>query len=186
MMLPSTERSAKPALAVGELRVFTESKEETQSMTNSVATVVAGILITASGMLGADIRLGNWKYNPAKSKITGANQLKSQTDIVEATPDGKITVNRTGQFADGTAFKYSFSYKYDGRDYPVKGAPFDMISVKRVDMSTTKFELSKSGSKYQLKGTTVISRDAQTRTITSEGTDAAGKPISQTTVFNRF
>ena len=155
-------------------------------MRKIVAKLVIGIAIASVGMFGADVRLGNWKFNAAKSKSTSSNPIKVQTDAVEASPDGKVTTNRTGQMADGTAFKYSFSYKYDGRDYPVKGAPFDMISVKRIDANTTNYEVSKSGSKYQMKGQTVISRDAQTKTITSQGTDAAGKPFSQTLVFNRF
>ena len=155
-------------------------------MRKIVAKLVIGIVIASVGMFGADVRLGNWKFNAAKSKSTSSNPIKVQTDAVEASPDGKVTTNRTGQMADGTAFKYSFSYKYDGRDYPVKGAPFDMISVKRIDANTTNFEVSKTGSKYQMKGQTVISRDAQTKTITAQGTDAAGKPFSQTLVFNRF
>ncbi len=155
-------------------------------MRKIVAKLVLGIAIASVGMFGADVRLGNWKFNAAKSKSTSSNPIKVQTDAVEASPDGKVTTNRTGQMADGTAFKYSFSYKYDGRDYPVKGAPFDMISVKRIDANTTNYEVSKSGSKYQMKGQTVITRDAQTKTITSQGTDAAGKPFSQTLVFNRF
>lgn len=155
-------------------------------MKKIVAKLVIGIAIASVGMFGADVRLGNWKFNAAKSKSTSSNPIKVQTDAVEASPDGKVTTNRTGQMADGTAFKYSFSYKYDGRDYPVKGAPFDMISVKRIDANTTNYEVSKTGSKYQMKGQTVISRDAQTKTITAQGTDAAGKPFSQTLVFNRF
>ena len=155
-------------------------------MRKIVAKLIIGIAIASVGMFGADVRLGNWKFNAAKSKSTSSNPIKVQTDVVEASPDGKVTTNRTGQMTDGTAFKYSFSYKYDGRDYPVKGAPFDMISVKRIDANTTNYEVSKTGSKYQMKGQTVITRDAQTKTITSQGTDAAGKPFSQTLVFNRF
>lgn len=155
-------------------------------MKKIVAKLVIGIAIASVGMFGADVRLGNWKFNAAKSKSTSSNPIKVQTDAVEASPDGKVTTNRTGQMADGTAFKYSFSYKYDGRDYPVKSAPFDMISVKRIDANTTNFEVSKTGSKYQMKGQTVISRDAQTKTMTAQGTDAAGKSFSQTLVFNRF
>lgn len=154
-------------------------------MRNIAASLLAGILLMAGGMSGADLRLGNWKYNAAKSK-TSSNPIKNQIDVVEATPDGRVTTNSTGQFADGTIFKYNFSYKYDGRDYPVKGAPFDMISVKRIDMSTISFEMSKTGNKYHLKGQVLISRDAQLKTITAEGTDAAGKPFTQSLVFNRF
>ena len=155
-------------------------------MQKLVATLVVGVLFTAAGIFGADVRIGTWKYNAAKSKTNSSNPIKTQVDVLEATPDGRVSVSRTGQFADGTAFKYSFSFKYDGRDYKVQGAPFDVIAVKRIDANTTSFEASKTGSKYLLKGKTVISPDGQTRTQTTQGTDAAGKPLSQTLVFNRI
>jgi hypothetical protein len=141
--------------------------------------------ITTIGAFGADNSVGTWKLNVAKSKYTGANPIKSQTDVREATPDGGVKITRTGQLENGTPSNYSYAYKYDGKEHPVTGAPFDTISVKRIDANTWSWEVKKTGGKYHATGQTVISKDGKTMTQTSTGTDADGKPVTQTLVFDR-
>jgi hypothetical protein len=141
--------------------------------------------ITTIGGVGADSTLGTWKFNAAKSTSTSANPIKSQTDMREATPDGGVKVTRTAQMMDGTPLNYRYTYKYDGIDNPVTGAPFDTLSVKRIDADTTSFEVRKTGGKYHATGRTVISRDGKTMTQSSTGTDAEGKSVAQTIVFDR-
>jgi hypothetical protein len=156
-------------------------------MRSITAKLVIGVAITAIGMFGADSMLGTWKYNAAKSKIptTSTNPIKSLTSVLEATPDGGVKMTRTGQLADGTPVNYSFTFKYDGKEYPVTGAPFDTVSLKRIDANTTSFETRKTGGKYHSTGRTVISKDGRTLTQTSTGTDAEGKPVAQTIVADK-
>jgi hypothetical protein len=154
-------------------------------MRNIAAKLVIGVAITAIGMFGADSTVGTWKYNAAKSKTTNTNPIKSQTDVREATPDGGAKDTRTGQLMDGTPSNYTYTYKYDGKESPVTGAPFDTISVKRIDANTTSFEVKMTGGKYHLTGRNVISKDGKTLTQTSKGTDAEGKPVTSTIVFDK-
>ena len=154
-------------------------------MQRIVAKLVIGMAITAIGMFGADSSLGSWKYNASKSKTTSTNSTKGQTDLREATPDGGVKITRTGQLTDGTPVDSSFTYKYDGKEYPVTGGPFDIISVKRTDANTTSWEVTKTAGKYHFTGRTVISKDGKTLTQTSKGTDAEGKPVTQTLVFDK-
>jgi hypothetical protein len=156
-------------------------------MRSIAVKLVIGVGITAIGMFGADSMLGTWKYNAAKSKTTSTstNPIKSLTSVLEATPDGGVKMTRTGQLADGTAVNYSFTFKYDGKEYPVTGAPFDTVSLKRIDVNTTSFETRKTGGKYHSTGRTVISKDGKTLTQTSTGTDAEGKPVSTTIVADK-
>ncbi len=100
-------------------------------MRSIAAKLFVGMALTAIGMFGADSTLGTWKFNAAKSKTAAGFQIKQQTDVRVATPDGSVKVTRTGQMADGTAVNFSFTYKYDGKKYPVTGGPFDTLSVKR-------------------------------------------------------
>ena len=141
--------------------------------------------ITAIGMFGADSSLGTWKYNAAKSKTTSTNPTKGQTDVREATPDGGVKITRTGQLTDGTPVDSSFTYKYDGKEYPVTEGPFDTISVKRTDANTTNWEVRKTAGKYHFAGRTVISKDGKTLTQISKGTDAEGKSVTQTLAFDK-
>ena len=151
----------------------------------NLSLLLSVLAITSVMAFAADTSAGTWKFNAAKSKFTGSVVIKSQTDVREATPDGGMKVTRTGQLPDGTAVKGSFAYKYDGKEYPATGLAFDVVSVKRVDANTTTFEIKKTGGKYHVTGQNVISADGKTMTQTAKGTDAEGKPISSTVVFDK-
>ena len=155
-------------------------------MRRTLAKLVIGVAITAIGMFGADSSLGTWKYNPAKSKITGNYPVKSRTEVWESTPDGGVKVTRTQQDADGATINFTYTFKYDGKEYPVTGGPFDTISAKRVDANTTSFEVvKKTDGTYHQTGRNVISKDGKKKTLTAKGTDAAGKPIVATLIFDK-
>ena len=154
-------------------------------MQRIVAKLVSGLAFTAIGMFAADSSLGTWKLNAAKSKSTSTNPVKSQTDVREATTDGGVKMTRTSQLADGTALNFSYTCKYDGKECPVTGGQFDAISIKRVDANTMTYEVKKTGGKYHMTGRNVVSKDGMTRTQTSKGTDAAGKPVKSTAVFDK-
>ena len=154
-------------------------------MRSHVATLVIGLAITAVGGFGADSSLGTWKLNPAKSKTTSANPIRSQTDVREATPDGGVKVTRTGEYTDGTPINISFTYKYDGKQYPATGGMFDTLSVKRKDANTTTYEARKTGGKFHLTGKTVVSKDGKTLTQSSTGAGADGTPLTRTLVFEK-
>ena len=154
-------------------------------MRNIGTTFMIGMAITAVGMFGADSMIGTWKLDVAKSQYTGLSPVKNQTDVREATSDGGVKVTRTGQLADGTPVKGSFTYKYDGKEYSATGLAFDVVSVKRIDANTTSFEVKKTGGKYHLTGQNVISKDGKTLTQTNKGTDAEGKPLALTLVYEK-
>jgi hypothetical protein len=154
-------------------------------MRNLLLKQFIGIAIMAVGMFGADSSEGTWKLNAAKSKSTGTNPAKSQTDVREATPDGGAKLTRTRQLADGTTQNYGTTFKYDGKENPVTGGPYDFVSVKRIDANTTSFETRKTGGKYHMTGKNVVSKDGKMLTQTSKGTNAEGKPVAETLVFDR-
>jgi len=156
-----------------------------KKIVTNLLVVLAVLAITTVVGFGADSTVGTWKLNAAKSKFTGSYVVKSQTDVREATPDGGVKVTRTGQLADGTSLKGSFAYKYDGKEYPATGLAFDVLSVKRVDANTVSFEVRKAGAKYHVTGQNVVSADGKTMSQTAKGTDAEGKPISSTVVFDK-
>ena len=147
--------------------------------------LLIGVAITAIGLFGADVSAGTWKYSIGRSTTTSANPIQSQTDVREATPEGGMKVTRTGQLMDGTTFNYSFTFSYDGRPFPVTGAPYDTIIATRIDANTTNFEVKKTGGKYRVTGRTVISKDGKTLIQTSKGTDAEGKPVTTRNVFDK-
>ncbi len=155
-------------------------------MRNVLPKVFIGLAVMSVGLFGADNSIGTWKRNIEKSKSTAltTNPITSLTIVNEAIEGGvKITV--TGQRKDGTAINSSSSVKYDGKDTPVTGAPWDTTAMKQVNANTFMFESKKTGTKYHTTGRTVISKDGKIMTTTVKGTDAEGKPLSGTFIYEK-
>jgi hypothetical protein len=151
-------------------------------MQRIAAKLIIGVAITAIGMFAADSSVGTWKFNPAKSKST---TLTSRTDVREATPDGGVKVTRTEQSASGGSSESSYTYKYDGKENPATGGQFDTLAVKRVNANTSTWEAKKTGGKFHQTGRNVVSKDGKTLTQTFKGTDADGKPVHGTNVYDK-
>jgi hypothetical protein len=94
------------------------------------------------------------------------------------------TVDLAG--ADGTAYPWTFTAKYDGKDYPVTGnSPFgDTIAVTRVNPNTVKITV-KQGGKETVTQTIVVAPDGKTRTTTTKGKDAKGQPIDGMSFYEK-
>jgi hypothetical protein len=133
----------------------------------------------------ADNSIGTWRLNVAKSKHPpSTNPVTSLTVVYEAV-DGGVKVTVTGQTKDGTAINFNSTVKYDGKEYPITGAPYDTISTKQIDANTFTYEDTKTGGKYHTTGREVISKDGKTMTITCKGMNGDGKPISGTSIYDR-
>src|SRR4030081_1413967 len=102
-------------------------------MRNVLAKTFIGLAITCLSLFGADNSIGIWKRNVARSTLTPAppNPITSLT-IVHAPIDGGVNVTVTGKRQDGTPVKSAYSAKYDGKIYPVTGAPWDATSVRQL------------------------------------------------------
>jgi len=133
--------------------------------------------------LADDANIGTWKLNEAKSKI-GPGAPKNNTVVYEAAGDNvKVTVDGTD--SDGKATHSEWTGKYDGKDYPVSGDPnSDARSLKRIDDHTLGLTVKK-GDKVTTTGRIVVSADGKTRTVTTSGTDAKGKKVSSTAVYDK-
>jgi hypothetical protein len=130
--------------------------------------------------------LGTWKLNVEKSKYTGVPAPKDLTRTLEA-DGGSVKYTFTGTSQDGSAISYSFTVKYDGKDYPVTGSMpggADTISFKAVDAYNNQATQKKDG---KVIGTAkvVISKDGKVTTVTAHGKDASGKSISYVSVYDK-
>ena len=153
-----------------------------------LARAIVIMATMAIGMLAADNSVGTWKRNTEKSKYNPMppNPFKSQTMVREPV-DGGVKITSKGQRTDGTPVDTTYTLKYDGKPVPVTGtgSQFDTISMKQLDANTFTSETRKTGGKYHTTGRTVISNDGRTMTNTSKGTDADGKPLSFTIVYDK-
>ena len=81
-----------------------------------VAAALVAFAATPSHAQPADPMLGTWKLNVAKSKTP----YKSGTSVIEAAGDAvKVTADLAG--GDGTAYHWTWTAKYDGKDVPITG-----------------------------------------------------------------
>src|SRR5579863_3188457 len=117
-------------------------------MRNIFVKLFIGATITAIGAFGADNSLGNWKLNLEKSVYSpGPPTVKSLTAARQASDDGVKTIS-TGELANGDSINSSYTAKYDGKDYPVTGAPWDTVAITQLDANTFTSASKKSGGTY--------------------------------------
>jgi len=127
--------------------------------------------------------MGTWKLNEAKSKLN-PDATKNTTVVYSAAGDSaKVTVD--GVEKDGKAAHNEWTGKFDGKDYPVTGDPTsDMRSYKKIDDRTLELTVKNKG-KVTVTGSIVVAADGKSRTVSTTATDASGKKVSSSAVYDK-
>ncbi len=131
----------------------------------------------------SDANMGTWKLNDAKSKFApGAS--KNNTVVYEAAGDSvKVTVD--GVDGSGKATHNEWTGKFDGKDYPVTGdSTSDSRAYAKVGARTLDLTVKKDG-KVTITGKIAVAADGKSRTVTAGGTDAMGKKVTSTQVYDK-
>ena len=103
--------------------------------------------------------------NPAKSKYSPGPDAKSITLTVEADENG-VKSSSEGIGGDGNPIHVQYDAKFDGKDYPITGAPnADTISVKRIRRQHDSVHCEKRR-RGHMTVTSKVSKDGKTRTST--------------------
>src|SRR5262249_43967169 len=109
---------------------------------------------------------------------------KNTTVVYAAAGDG-VKITSDGVDKDGKATHNEWTGKYDGKDYPVTGdGGSDTRSYTKVDDNTLTFNAKKAG-KVTVNGKGVVSADGKSRTVTVSGTDASGKAMEASAVYDK-
>ena len=140
-----------------------------------LAMAAAGGLALAAAAT-PDPVIGSWELNIAKSKFTTGPVLKSQSRTYSQSGDSiALVIKSVG--SDGKETTMQTTYKLDGKDYPVTGAPgWDTISGKQVDSNTAEFTVKKGG-KVIGKISRTVSKDGKTLTSRQNTTTAKGELV---------
>jgi hypothetical protein len=144
----------------------------------------AMLFAAASACVAADDpNMGTWKLNEAKSKYS-PGAPKNTSVVYEAAGDSvKVTVDGVG--ADGKPTHNEWTGKFDGKDYPLTGDPSaDTRSYKKIDARTMELT-NKKGGKPVVTGTITVSAGGKSRTVAVSGTDASGKKVTSTAVYDK-
>lgn len=160
-------------------------------MTRSAKVAGALIVIMAIASMAVVIgqadnpQIGFWKMNMEKSKFSTGTGFKSATSRIESFGGGvKHTVDSV--YIDGTSRRYSYATRYDGKDMPVLGnSPYgDTTAITHVDANTTRTVYKNKG-QVTVVQMSVVSPDRKTRTVTTKGTNPAGQPVDNLSVYDR-
>jgi len=149
-------------------------------------TILASLVVFLAGFavcVAADLNMGTWKLNEAKSKLS-PGATRNNTVVYEAAGDSvKVTVD--GVDAEGKTIHNEWTGKYDGKDYPVTGdASGTVRSYKKVNAHTLTLANKKDG-KVTLTGKITVSADGKNRTVTITGTGADGKKVTNSYVYDK-
>lgn len=134
------------------------------------------LMLAVLGLVGslwaADLHVGTWKMNTAKSKVVFGNQPPLKSDIVkfEELENG---IKLTSDFItpDGEAHHNECILKYDGKDYPCGEGTMSFI---RIDAYTFD-QVRKEDGKVVATAREVISKDGKTITRTYTAKDEKGQ-----------
>jgi len=140
-------------------------------------------LFGVSVCYASDANMGTWKLNEAKSTL--APGTPKNTMVVYAVAGDEVQVTVDGVDGAGKPAHNEWKGKFDGKDYPVTGDPTtDTRSYKKSGNHTLKLT-NKKGGKTTISGNVVVSADGKSRTVTLSGTDANGKKVSSTAVYDK-
>lgn len=152
-------------------------------MSSKVTRITAGLsvgLLLVAALAGAQSKdpfVGTWKLNLAKSTYSPGPPPKSTTSVYEVAGKGyKVSVKT--EPASGPVQEWSYTSDFDGKDAPISGTNpnADTVAAKRIDAYNLEL-VNKKGGKITTTQKNVVSVDGKTRTVSTTGTDAAGRTI---------
>ena len=151
--------------------------------TRTIVVLLVTLLACVALGFAADPNLGTWKLNEGKSKIQ-AGAPKNLTVVYEMAGDSmKAIVD--GVDGKGNPTHSEWTGKFDGKYYPVVGDPTtDERSYVKVNDHHLTIS-NKKGGAVTTTGNVVVAADGKTRTLTSHGTDAAGKKVTSVAVYDK-
>jgi hypothetical protein len=151
--------------------------------TRTIILTLALCLVGVAVVFADDANIGTWKLNEAKS--TFAPGAPKNHTVVYETAGYNVKVTVDGTDSDGKPTHTEWTGKFDGKDYPVTGDPnSDARSLKKIDDRTLELTVKKGGN-ITTTGRIVVSADGKSRTVTTSGTDAMGKKVSSTAVYDK-
>ena len=155
----------------------------------AVVVVAFAAVVAASSIARAQSNepwIGTWKVNLEKSTYSpGPKPPAAATAKIEPSAGGlRTTIDATTP--EGKPTHTETVAKFDGKDYPVKGAPAPNTTsaLKRIDDRT--FEvMGKVDGKPGLTTRIAVAADGKTMTATQTGTNAHGQSVNNVIVLDK-
>jgi hypothetical protein len=139
-------------------------------------------VVFAAVCFAADVNIGTWKLNDAKSK--NVSDEKNFNLVIAAAGDS-VKITEDGLYASGKPWHDEWTGKFDGKDYPVTGDPdTDTRAYKAINDHTLELIDKKDGKVVDTPRVT-YSADGKTRTVTGIVTNTHGTKIKAAIVYDK-
>ena len=149
----------------------------TRSLARSIAALALFAVLPATARTQPpDPQIGTWVLSVKRSTYSPGPAPKSATrSYTMAGALLKSVVERVG--ADGKPTKTEYTAGFDGKDFPITGAPqYDMLTLKKLDANTTHASLKKGG-KEVAQSHRVVSKNGKSMTVTTTGITDKGEKM---------
>lgn len=124
---------------------------------------------TGGKRIASDLFSGEWTEDLSKSRMAQGMALKIE-------PEGKDEVHFSGDF--------SYTARFDGKEYDLKNSRNDTVSLQLVDTHTVD-SIYRRDNQVTQKDRWVVSGDGTQMTLTTTGTLETGQQIKETLVFRK-
>jgi hypothetical protein len=149
----------------------------------TILLTLAAVFAAVVACFAADVNVGTWKVNAAKSKNLPSDEKNNTIAIAAAGESMKVTVDWIDD--KGKPSHDEWTGKFDAKDYPVTGDPeTGTRSYKLINDHTLELTEKKGG---KITGTSRVmySADGKTRTVTGTITNANGTKTKATIVYDK-
>jgi flagellar hook-associated protein FlgK len=147
--------------------------------------VAVCLMVATSVAVAGDPLFASWQLNLAKSKFSPGPAPRNMTRTYAEAAQGAISLTINATTADGKSGTVTYTYKNDGKPYPVSSTPdADMASVTPVNAWTVNFKQIRAGA-IIATGVRTLSKDGKTLTVAQKGTHANGEPFDDVMVYDR-
>jgi hypothetical protein len=114
----------------------------------------------------------------------GIPPFTSQTVTFDSGPGG-VTVTSETVNRDGSVHRSSYTANYDGKRYPISGAPnADSVSFARLDARTVE-RFDTKGNTFVGSVTRIVSPDGKTLSVMSKPVGTSGRTVASILVYDR-
>lgn len=151
------------------------------------AMCLLAVLGCVSLLWAADLTVGTWKLNAAKSKFAPSTEAptKELMEVKRELGNDQVEIAETGTRTDGSKISVKFTHPQNGGIVTDSSTPKGQMSVATVigpgELYETVLQNGKQVEFYHV----VVSKDGKTLTVTDKGSDAKGKPFENISVFDK-
>ena len=134
-----------------------------------------------------DLTMGRYRLNVAESSYVPAPNPVEDLTVTREFSMGYVKQTTDGSLAGNVSFHAAYTLRGNSMDVPVTGnAPFNVISVKRIDANTTTDRRRDTKGIYRANGRTVFTDRGRRITVTISGVNGAGKTFTQILAFDKL